>query len=135
MHKAKSLTVAAVAFIMLAGAPAVQAQSPENLKMMQTFLSLMQDYFVIINETHGIASDPEKAAIMQMQKIQEVYEKRGEKASSVPVLMGVLEDSRSPAIRNAVYIMLADTLNETGRSDEAIKLLREGLKENIQQAQ
>jgi hypothetical protein len=43
----------------------------------------------------------------------------------------VLKDSRSTAIRNAAYVKLGDILKETGRTDEAIALLREGLSENI----
>ena len=47
----------------------------------------------------------------------------------------MLENSRNPAIRNAAYILLGDTLKETGRSDEAIELLRQGLAENVKAAQ
>jgi len=72
---------------------------------------------------------------MQMQKIQEVYEQRGEKARSTEILKQVLEDSSSVTIRNAAYMMLGDTLKETGRADEAIQLLRQGLKENIEAAE
>jgi predicted negative regulator of RcsB-dependent stress response len=98
---------------------------------MQTFLNIMTDYLDIIESTHGIVSDPERAAILQMQKIQEAYEERGEKARVAEVLRDVLKDSRSTAIRNAAYVKLGDILKETGRTDEAIALLREGLSENI----
>ena len=102
---------------------------------MQTFLNIMTDYFEIIRSTHDIASNPERAAIMQMQKIQEVYEERGEKARSVEVLQDVLEDSNNPTIRNAAFMMLGDTLKETGRADEALEFLRRGLDENIRAAE
>jgi len=102
---------------------------------MQTFLSIMSDYFGVIEATYSIASDPEKAAILQMQKIQEVYEDRGEKARSADVLEQVLKDSDNAAIRNAAYMLLGDTLKESGRSDEALELLRRGLDENIEAAQ
>ena len=126
--------VAVTATVMMAIAPASNAQSSEDLELMQTFLNIMIDYFAIIESTHEITSDAEKAAIMQMQKIQEVYEERGEKARSVDVLREVLDQSRNPAIRNAAYLMLGDTLKETGRADEAIVLLRQGLDENIDAA-
>jgi tetratricopeptide (TPR) repeat protein len=115
--------------------PGAHAQKPEDLELMQTFLAIMTDYFEIIEATHDVSSDPEKAAIMQMQKIQEVYEQRGEKARSVDVLKKVLEDSDNRAIRNAAYILLGDTLKETGHADEALQLLRQGLSENITAAQ
>ena len=135
MHKLKKATIAITttltATVMLAAAPASRAQSPDDLELMQTFLDIMTDYFAIIEATHQISSDAEKAAIMQMQKIQEVYEERGEKAQSVDVLRQVLEDSRNRTIRNAAYLMMGDTLKETGRADEAIRMLRQGLSENI----
>ena len=70
-----------------------------------------------------------------MQKIQEVYEQRGDKARSVDVLKDVLEQSDNPTIRNAAYLMLGDTLKESGRASEAIDVLREGLAENIKASQ
>ncbi|MGI9287066.1 MAG: hypothetical protein ACR2P1_16905 [Pseudomonadales bacterium] len=108
-----------------------QAQSPEQLKTMQTFLSIMDSYYQIIELTHAVASDNEKAAIVQMQKIQEVYEELGKKAQAADILRGVLKDSRNPTIRNAAYMLLADNLKDTGRADEALKLLQQGLAENI----
>ncbi len=135
MRKTTTLMAAMTASLMLALAPASHAQTTEELELMQTFLEIMTDYFSIIEATHEISSDAEKAAIMQMQKIQEVYEERGEKARSVEVLKEVLNESRNPAIRNAAYLMLGDTLKETGRADEAIEMLRKGLDENIEAAQ
>jgi len=135
MRTFRKITISITAAMLFAVAPSAQAQEIENLELMQTFLAIMTDYFEIIESTHDIASDPEKAAIMQMQKIQEVYEQRGEKARSTDVLKQVLADSNNTTIRNAAYMLLGDTLKETGRADEAIELLRQGLDENIKAAQ
>ncbi len=134
MPSCKHLVVGISAAILLSVAPASHAQSPDELKLMQTFLSIMTDYFAIIEASHDIASDPEKAAIMQMQKIQEVYEARGEKARSAEVLRQVLKSTDNTTIRNAAYMLLGDTLKDTGRTDEALELLRQGLEENIKAA-
>ena len=131
MRTVKAAFVTMVATLILAVSPASHAQSQDDLALMQTFLNIMTDYLDIIDATHGIVSDSERAAIMQMQKIQEAYEERGEKARVAEVLRDVLKNSRNPAIRNAAYIKLGDILKETGRTDEAIALLREGLNENI----
>ena len=131
MPTVKTVFVSVTATLLLAVAPVSHAQSQDDLALMQTFLNIMTDYLQIIDATHGIVSDSEKAAIMQMQKIQEAFEERGEKARVADVLRDVLKDSRNPAIRNAAYVMLGDILKETGRTDEAIQLLREGLNENI----
>jgi len=134
MRTFKDITISITATMMLVAAPVAHAQNQENLELMQTFLSIMTDYFEIIEATHSVSSDPEKAAIMQMQKIQEVYEQRGEKARSIEILKQVLDDSSSVTIRNAAYMLLGDTLKDTGRADEAIQFLRQGLKENIEAA-
>ena len=135
MSTVKTLTISITATLLLAVAPGARAQTPEDLQLMQTFLNIMTDYFEIIESTYDISSDPEKAAILQMQKIQEVYEERGEKARSADVLRDVLEQSENATIRNAAYMLLGDTLKETGRADEALELLRQGLNENIEAAQ
>lgn len=135
MNTLRTLAIGTITAAMLVAAPASRAQSQNELQTMQTWLEIMTSYFDIIEATYAISSDPEKAAIMQMQKIQEVYEERGEKARAVEVIREVLENSRNPAIRNAAYLMLGDNLKETGRTDQAIELLRQGLSENIRAAQ
>jgi len=135
MRTFRTLTISITAAMLLVAAPGARAQSQDDLQLMQTFLSIMSDYFEIIESTYDISSNPEKAAILQMQKIQEVYEERGEKARSAEVLRQVLKDSNNATIRNAAYMLLGDTLKETGRADEALELLRRGLNENIEAAQ
>ena len=125
-----ALIVAATLF----AAPGARAQAPNDIATMQSFINIMQGYFEIIEATHDIADSAEKAAILQMQKIKEIYEERGEKARAVEVYQGVLEDSRNPAIRNAAFMLLGETLKEIGRTDDAIRYLREGLQENIRAA-
>ncbi len=120
---------------LLAAAPVAQAQSTDELTTIQTFLGIMTDYMAIIEATHEISSEPEKAAILQMQKLKEVYEERGQKAGVVEELRRVLENSSNQAIRNAAYVLMSDTLKETGRSAEAIELLRRGLAENLEAAE
>ncbi len=134
MHILKNSALALIVTAGLGAAPVSHAQSPDDIALMQSFLELMTDYFGIIEATHEISSDPEKAAIMQMQKIQEVYEDRGDKAQSVDVLKKVLEDSNSRTIRNAAYLMLGDTLKDAGRASEALEYLKRGLQENIEAA-
>lgn len=135
MYSVKIFAISITATMLLVAAPQVRAQSPDDLALMQTFLEIMTDYFEIIESTHEIASDSEKSAILQMTKIQEVYEERGEKARSTVVLKEVLAKSNNQAIRNAAYMLLGDTLKETGRADEALEMLKKGLDENIKAAQ
>lgn len=110
------------------------APGPEQLQQMQVFLNLMQNFFKIIESTYELAADPEKAAILQMHKIQEVYEERGEKPKAVDVFRKVIADSSNTTIRNAAYFMLGDALKETGNHREAIEVLSQALAENIGRA-
>lgn len=135
MRSLKVVTISIIATALLTAAPGARAQSQDDLQLMQTFLSLMSNYFEIIESTYAVSSNPEKAAILQMMKIQEVYEQRGEKARSTEVLKKVLDDSRSPAIRNAAYMLLGDTLKDTGNPKEALEYLQRGLAENIKAAE
>lgn len=135
MHTVRNIAISLTALVLLIAAPQSHAQKQDDLELMQTFLGIMTDYFGIIESAHDIASDSEKAAILQMMKIQEAYEERGEKARSTVVLQEVLAESRNQTIRNAAYMLLGDTLKETGNTDEAIKMLRQGLDENIEATQ
>lgn len=131
MNMYKQIVIGTLTTVMLALAPAANAQSADDLRTMQTFLDIMDSYFGIIESTYEISSDVEKSAIFQLQKIQEVYEERGEKARSIDVFRDVLTKTDNPTIRNAVYMLISDTLKETGRTDEAIQILQQGLNENI----
>ena len=132
MHNRVAATVALMGcWLMPIGA---SAQAPEDLEKMQQFLGIMTSYFDIIESTYDINSDAEKAAIFQMQKIQEVYENRGEKARAIGVFQQVLKDTDNPTIRNAAYMLLGDALKETGRADEAVRILQQGLQENLNNA-
>ncbi|MEL7187246.1 MAG: hypothetical protein AAFN50_12560, partial [Pseudomonadota bacterium] len=91
MHTVKNFALGATATLLLAIAPASHAQSADDLRTMQTFLDIMTSYFQIIESSHAISSDDEKSAIMHMQKIQEVYEERGEKIRAAEVLREVLD--------------------------------------------
>ncbi|MBT8099274.1 MAG: hypothetical protein KJO82_05970 [Gammaproteobacteria bacterium] len=135
MRSLKTTVICVTATVLLAAAPGARAQAPDDLKMMQTFLAIMSNYFDIIESTYDVSSSPEKAAILQMMKIQEVYEKRGEKARSTDVLKKVLDDSNNPTIRNAAYMLLSDTLKDTGNPKEALEYLQRGLAENIEAAE
>ena len=128
----------AVLLLALAGivtAPA-QAQEPrlEELEQMQVFLGLMNQFFEIIDSMYEVSDNPEKAAIFQMHKIQEVYEEGGDKFRAAAVMREVLDESSNSTIRAATYLMLGDLLKENGRRDEAIEVLRRGLDESLRNA-
>ncbi len=107
--------------------------SPEmaQLAQMQQFLSLMEGYYGIVEDVHRIASDPDMSAILQLQKIEEIYKERGDRADAIKVLRDVIEQTDSPVVKNAASMMLAESLKETGRASEAVKVLRAALDANM----
>ncbi len=111
-------------------APAWAADKPD-LASMQQFIQLMDGYYDIIDAVETISADPDKAAILQLQKIEEIYKNRGDRAEAINVMRDVLNKANSQTVRNATAVMLADALNETGKASEAIAVLREALDANL----
>jgi len=134
-HQVK-ITVMVITISMASLAETVSAKDniPPEVQKMHAFLGLMQQFYGIVDSMDHVSNDPTKAAIMQMFKIQEIYEQRGEKAKAAEVFSKVLKDTKSPALRNAASIMLGDLLKDTGQHDAAIKVLSQGLNENVKRA-
>ncbi len=127
----KFLTRLAAVGLMIFAVTPVYADQMDDLATMQEFMKVMQGYYGIIHDVHGVASNPEKAAIMQLQKIEEIYKKRGDRAEAIAVLSDVVNTTKNATVRNAAAMMLADALNETGRASEAVEVLRTALDANL----
>ena len=124
----------AVTLLLTAPWSVVHAQEPSSaqLQQMQEFMKIMQGYYALVNAVHEVASDKDKAAIFQLQKIQEIYKQRGDRAEAVKVLSEVVKTTSSDTVRNAASLMLADTLNETGRASQAVEVLEDALARNLE---
>ena len=109
----------------------LRADSSDEMEYYQSILEIMESYYRIIESTHSISSDSEKAAILQIHRIQKYYKEMDDYKNAIDFLQKMLEKTKNPAIRNAVYLMLGDNLEETGRPQEAINLLKQGLDENL----
>lgn len=134
-HKMKiAILVISVSLANYAGTLSAKENIPPEVHKMQAFLSLMQQFYGIVDSMDSVSNDPTKAAIMQMFKIQEIYEQRGEKAKAASIFRKVLKDTKNPALRNAATIMLGDLLKDTGQSNAAIEALSQGLNENVKRA-
>ncbi len=122
---------AAMLLLCIATVPVVHANELEELARMERFMSIMGQYHQLIETTYGTASNPQKAAIMQLQKIQEIYQERGERSEGIKVLTEVVNNAKDGTVRNAASIMLADALKETGNSQRALEVLKKALQENL----
>jgi len=126
----KLIAPAVVVLACLVSTPGL-AQQAADLEQMRQFIGLMEGYYGIIDGVHSIASDSDKAAILQLQKIEEIYKQRGDRAEAIAVLRDAMERTSSATVRNAASIMLADALNETGQATEAVAVLRQALEANL----
>lgn len=128
----------AIAVLVAAWPIAAPAQNdrgvPPELLEMDAWLGIMLRFYEVVDETHDMAANPEKAAIFQMHKIKEVHEERGEKSRAVEVFRDVIKNTSNPAVRAAAYVMLGDLLKETGRADEALEALQAALDESLRHA-
>lgn len=120
--------------IALLGTVKANDNVPPEVQQMSAFLGLVNQFYGIVDSMNDVSNDPTKSAIMQMFKIQEIYEQRGEKAKAAEVFRAVIKDAKDPELKNAATIMLGDLLKETGQADEAIRTLRSGLMENVKRA-
>ena len=129
----KTLMLSCVLALGLVALPtqARDAAMLEQLEQMRAFMDLMQDYYALIDVTHAIAADPDKAAILKMQKIQEIYKERGDHAEAIELLTDLANNAKSPTVRSAAAVLLADTLKESGRASQAIEVLRQSLEGHV----
>lgn len=128
-----SLARLAVLAVLAAPLPAWSDQTTD-LATMQQFIEVMQGYYGIIDRIYDVASDPDKAAIQQLQKIDEFYKNRGDRAASIEVIQRVVDTAPSATVRNAAVVMLADALNETGKASQAIDVLKAAMERNLKAA-
>ncbi len=120
-----------------AALPTLAADDAEtqHINRMRGFIELMHGFYGIIETTHMIADNPEMSAVLQMHKIEEIYKERGDRSKAIAEFYAVLEKTDNPTIRNTAYHLLGEALKETGRQEEAIKVLKKGLEENIKLAE
>lgn len=126
----KFLAIALLTLSALTCMPANAAEA-EDLGRMREFMGIMEGYYSIIDSVHTVASDREKSAIQQLQKIEEIYKNRGDRAQAIVVLRDVVGRASSDTVRNAAAMMLADALNETGQASEAVEVLKAALERNL----
>lgn len=128
-----ALPIAFLAALFLAS-PSARTQDMSDLERMNNMLSVMNEFYGLMESVHEAARNPEMAALIQMHEIQEIYKNRGELREVIPIFKGVLAKSTNPAIRTMAYMKLADTMKKLGETDRAISLLESGLQESIERA-
>ncbi|HEC29478.1 MAG TPA: hypothetical protein ENI65_07825 [Gammaproteobacteria bacterium] len=123
------LLATSMAPVQVSAAPPEPEQT-EQLQRMRTLIGLLQDFMNVIESVHAMSDNPEKAAIYQMYKIEEIYKARGQSKRAIKLFQNILNKTDNLAIRNAVYMRLGD-LQKNHRNNDALEIYEQALKENI----
>ena len=106
----------------------------KDLSEVEGFVDLMNKFFILMDSMYSAASNPEHAALIQMNSLEDIYKERGNLADMVPVYRDAIEKSKNPVVRRIAHMRLADALKETGNTKEAIEVLRRSIDETIADA-
>lgn len=124
---------AIAAAVLLACLTAVPAQA-EDLDEMSRFVDLMQNFFVLMDSMYAAASNPEHAALLQMNSLEDMYKESGNLREMVAVYRDIVNKSTNPTVRRLARMRLADALKETGQMSEAISVLKEAIDETVKES-
>ncbi len=122
---------AALAMLVILTVQPVHAQEFDD---MIQFVDLMNEFFILMDSMYAAASNPEHAALLQMNSLEDIYKETGNLRQMLDVYREVINNSSNPTVRRLARMRLADALKESGQKGEAIEVLREAITESVQQA-
>ena len=138
-QQTKSITLISILFMVLlfasfqSNAAPTAADRIEHIERVRTFIALIQDFMNVVDSVHTMTDNPEKAAIYQMHKIEEIYKARGETDRAIKLFNNILKQTDNQSIRNAVYMRLGELYNKNEKT-RALELYEKALQENIKLA-
>ncbi len=118
-------------FVFLLGS-SVSLKAEEDFESMAKMVNLMDSFFGLMDSVYDMNADNEKAALLQMHEIEEIYKNQGKHKEAVSVYQQVLKKSSNSTVRNIAYHRMADVLKESGDLDGAIKVLNDALAETLE---
>ena len=107
------------------------AQSAKELQLFESFLGIMHSYLELIEMTHDVNADDSRAAVLQLQKMKEIFDEQGDVDGAVEFFGALLETADNRTVRNTTYMLLVDLLKDAGRFDDAEALMRDALEESM----
>ena len=131
-HKRRGRRLTAALSIMLV--LTVQPVQAQDFDDMIQFVDLMNEFFVLMDSMYAAASNPEHAALLQMNSLEDIYKESGNLREMLDVYREVIDKSANPTVRRLARMRLADALKESGQPGEAIKVLKEAIDESVQQS-
>ncbi len=107
------------------------AKAEEDFAAITGIVNLMDSFLGLMNSFYDMSANNEKAVLLQMHAIEEIYKDQGRHKGAVAVYENVLQKSNNSTVRNIAYHRLADVLKETGDMDGAIEVLNNALEETL----
>ncbi|HJP35510.1 MAG TPA: hypothetical protein QF901_05935 [Gammaproteobacteria bacterium] len=106
----------------------------EEFEEMSRFVDLMQNFLVLMDSMYEAASNPEHAALLQLNSLEDLYKTTGNLNEMVAVYRDVIEQSTNPTVRRLARMRLADALKESGQVNAAIEVLKQAIDETVGQS-
>ena len=125
----KEVIIALVFVLFLSTSAVVKAE--DDFEGMAKMVNLMDSFFGLMDSIYEMNSNNEKAALLQMHEIEDIYKDQGQPKKAVAVYKKVLKKSSNSTIRNIAYSRMADVLKESGDLDGAINVLNDALEETL----
>ncbi len=122
--------ILALVFVLILGTSAV-VKAEDDFESMAKMVNLMDSFFGLMDSIYEMNSNNEKAALLQMHAIEDIYKDQGKPKEAVAVYRKVLKKSSNSTIRNIAYSRMADVLKESGDLDGAINVLNDALEETL----
>lgn len=122
------------AALVLAMALCTAPAAAEELDDMTRFVGLMNSFLTLMDAMYAAASNPEHAALLQMNSLEDIYKESGAARDMIPVYRDVVDRSTNPTVRRLARMRLADLLKETGEREQAIAVLREAIDDTVRHA-
>ena len=127
--RGKELLIALFFVAILSTSPVARAE--ENFEAMARMVNLMDSFFGLMDSVYEMNADNEKAVLLQMHAIEEIYKKQGKHKEAVTMYRRVLDNSKNPTVRNMAYHRMADVLKESGDLETSIEVLNAALTETL----
>ncbi len=125
----KEVLITIILIVFIGSAPVTRAE--DDFEAMAGMVGLMDSFLGLMNSIYDMNADNEKAVLLQMHAIEEIYKNQGKHGEAVAVYQKVLEESKNSTVRNIAYHRMADVLKESGDQEGAIKVLNRALTETL----
>ena len=125
----KEIVFALTLFCLVGTSTAARAQ--EDFEAMANMVNLMDSFFGLMDSVYDMNSNNERAALLQMHAIEEIYKEQGQHKQAVAIYEKILKTSKNSTIRNIAYHRMADVMKESGDKAGAIRVLNEALDETL----